>query len=100
VEFGLQQVADAQNISGTVAQLTMVSCLYAPDKRKDSEIVILNPTEFALQGNAPAGRGLHLDLLVSDIIMYFSPTIIRNVSAILSNFSVPTVSNGCSFAFV
>ncbi len=112
---------DQQNFQGVVKGFNVVSCLFAPDKRKATEKLvssdkrkiqgksavvqlgfltydeatlqfqILSPLDISLNSSAPQGKGHHAAVMVSDILMTISPAIIRVLTATLSTMSVKQV---------
>ena len=53
---------------------------------------ILKPLDISMNTSAPTGEGMHGEILVSDVELNVSATIIRTITAILSGLSEKKVS--------
>ncbi|ELU14385.1 hypothetical protein CAPTEDRAFT_224867 [Capitella teleta] len=89
IDFKMLISPEIQTMQGAISGLQVVSCIYAPEKREASKSQILNPIDINLHSSAPKGKGHHMDIMVTDIIMNISPATIRTITATLSTMTPP-----------
>ncbi|CAH1789713.1 unnamed protein product [Owenia fusiformis] len=85
VYFKMTILPEQQTMMGAVKNLQILSCNFSErSRRSKTGVVILTPCEIALQSSAPFGKGHHMDINISDIILNISPATIRLITAITS----------------
>ncbi|RZC35600.1 vacuolar protein sorting-associated protein 13A-like, partial [Asbolus verrucosus] len=71
-----------QVINGTIKDLELYTCCYNPLRRSDTRGNVLHPVTISLAGSTPENKGLHLELLVTDIRLSVSPATIELLSRV------------------
>ncbi|KAL1452781.1 hypothetical protein WDU94_006978, partial [Cyamophila willieti] len=71
-----------QVIDGTIKDLQIYSCIYNPLKRDETMSQILRPVTISLAGSTPEGKGLHLELVATPLLMSVSPATIEMLNRI------------------
>jgi vacuolar protein sorting-associated protein 13A/C len=69
-------------INGSVKDLQLYTCNYNQFKRTDAKSNVLYPVTISLAGSTPEGKGLHVELLVTDIRLGVSPATIELLSRV------------------
>lgn len=73
-----------QVIDGTIKNLQIYSCIYNPLRREETMSQILRPVTISLAGSTPEGKGLHLELCATPLLMSVSPANIEMLNRINS----------------
>ncbi|XP_049821668.1 intermembrane lipid transfer protein Vps13-like isoform X2 [Aethina tumida] len=73
-----------QVVNGSISNLQMYICTYNPELRDASKKNILHPLTISLAGSTPEDKGLHLELIVTDVHLSVSPAIIELLSKVIS----------------
>lgn len=76
-----------QVINGTIKDLQLYTSCYNPLRRAATRSNVLHPVTISLAGSTPEDRGLHLDLLVTDIRLSVSPSTIELLNRISVTFT-------------
>lgn len=79
-----------QVINGSIKDLEIFSCKFQRKNRKETMYSILRPLSISLAGSTPAGdptQGLHLDVIVTDVVIRVSPHIIEQMNRIIAAVS-------------
>uniref|UniRef100_A0A8D8LZY6 Vacuolar protein sorting-associated protein 13C n=2 Tax=Cacopsylla melanoneura TaxID=428564 RepID=A0A8D8LZY6_9HEMI len=71
-----------QVIDGTIKDLQIYSCIYNPLKRDETMSQILRPVTISLAGSTPEGKGLHLEVVATPLLMSVSPATIEMLNRI------------------
>ncbi|XP_033726256.1 vacuolar protein sorting-associated protein 13A-like isoform X3 [Pecten maximus] len=85
LSFKMRMSAERQEMSATVRDLQIISCVF--DQRQNVGSQILHPCEISFYSQAPFGKGAHMDLSTTDLILNISPATIRTISAVVDTLS-------------
>ncbi|XP_023247319.1 vacuolar protein sorting-associated protein 13 [Copidosoma floridanum] len=79
----LRMTGEHQVISGSIKDLSILTGIYNPLKRTDSIYQVLRPTRINIAGSTPEGKGLHIDVISTDIHISVSPGVIDILNRVL-----------------
>ncbi|XP_044259687.1 vacuolar protein sorting-associated protein 13 isoform X2 [Tribolium madens] len=82
VVMKLRMSGEHQVINGSIKDLQLFTCNYNQLKRIDTKSNVLHPVTISLAGSTPENKGLHLELLVTDIQLCVSPATIELLSRV------------------
>lgn len=85
LSFKMRMSAERQEMSATIRDLQIISCVF--NQRQNVGSQILNPCEISFYSQAPFGKGAHMDLSTTDLILNISPATIRTISAVVATLS-------------
>ncbi|KAI5727709.1 hypothetical protein M8J77_005899 [Diaphorina citri] len=71
-----------QVIDGTIKDLQIYSAIYNPLYRDETMSQILRPVTISLAGSTPEGKGLHLEVCATPLLMSVSPATIEMLNRI------------------
>ncbi|VDI65829.1 vacuolar protein sorting-associated protein 13A/C, partial [Mytilus galloprovincialis] len=80
VIFKMKIHPESQDMSANVRDLQIFSCVFS--KRRSVQAQILNPCEISFYSKTPYGKGAHMDIATSDLILNISPATIKTMSGI------------------
>ena len=80
VLFKMKIHPESQDMSAFVKDLQIFSCVFS--KRGAVAAQILNPCEISFYSKTPYGKGAHMDITTSDLILNISPSTIKTMSGI------------------
>ncbi|XP_052084958.1 intermembrane lipid transfer protein VPS13A-like isoform X11 [Mytilus californianus] len=80
VIFKMKIHPESQDMSANVRDLQIFSCVFS--KRGAIAAQILNPCEISFYSKTPYGKGAHMDIATSDLILNISPATIKTMSGI------------------
>ncbi|XP_066252738.1 intermembrane lipid transfer protein Vps13 isoform X1 [Euwallacea similis] len=78
---------DHQVINGLIKDLQLYTCNYNPAKRAETKANVLHPVTISLAGSTPEGKGLHVELLVEQVVLRVSPACIELLNRVLVTMS-------------
>ncbi|KAF7282566.1 hypothetical protein GWI33_002356 [Rhynchophorus ferrugineus] len=76
-----------QVLNGLIKDLQLYTCKYNPMKRAETRGNILHPVTISLAGSTPEGKGLHIELMVEDVVLRVSPSTIELLNRVLATMS-------------
>ncbi|XP_050293110.1 intermembrane lipid transfer protein Vps13 isoform X2 [Anthonomus grandis grandis] len=86
---------DHQVVNGLIKDLQLYTCNYNPATRAETRGNVLHPVTISLAGSTPEGKGLHLELVVEEVLLRVSPATIELLNSVLVTMSQnPTVTEG------
>ncbi|CAG2221758.1 VPS13A_C [Mytilus edulis] len=90
VIFKMKIHPESQDMSANVRDLQIFSCVFS--KRRSVQAQILNPCEISFYSKTPYGKGAHMDIATSDLILNISPATIKTMSGISAALAAKPVS--------
>ncbi|KAJ8307904.1 hypothetical protein KUTeg_014551 [Tegillarca granosa] len=84
VSFRMRVCPETQDMSATIKDLQIISCLF---NKRQGGAQILNPCDISFYSKTPYGKGAHMDIATSDLILNISPATIKTMSAIAAGLS-------------
>ncbi|KAJ8953002.1 hypothetical protein NQ318_015363 [Aromia moschata] len=88
----LRMAGEHQVINGTIRDLQLYTCDYNPAHRAETKANILHPVNISLAGSTPEGKGLHIELLVTDIYLGVSPATIELLNRVMVTMNASDTS--------
>ncbi|XP_041355806.1 vacuolar protein sorting-associated protein 13A-like isoform X2 [Gigantopelta aegis] len=85
LNFHMRNTPEVQTMQATIQEVQIRSCMF--DKRDQSGIQILQPCDISFHSSAPYGKGHHMDVSLSDLVLNISPATIRTLTSISSGFA-------------
>ncbi|KAL1509353.1 hypothetical protein ABEB36_004107 [Hypothenemus hampei] len=82
-----------QVVNGLIKDLQLYTCVYDPTKRAETKGSVLNPVTISLAGSTPEGKGLHVELLVEEVLLRVSPATIQLLNSVLVTLSQSSTSH-------
>lgn len=76
-----------QVINGTIKDLQLYTCCYNPAKRAETRGEVLHPVTISVAGSTPDDKGLHLEVLFTDVRIRVSPDTIELLNRVLATMS-------------
>lgn len=76
-----------QVINGSIKDIQLYTCCYNPAKRAETRCDILHPLTVSLAGSTPQDKGLHLELLITTVMLSVSPSTIELLNRVLATMS-------------
>lgn len=73
VNLSYRAIGEKQIIKGTIDNLKMYMCSFAPERRASTQHFILHPCAINLHGSTPENDGMNISLSTSDIMINISP---------------------------
>ncbi|KAH1006005.1 hypothetical protein HUJ04_006891 [Dendroctonus ponderosae] len=89
----LRMSGEHQVINGVIKDLQLYTCNYNPAKRAETKGNVLHPVTISLAGSTPVGKGLHLELLVEEVLLRVSPATIELLNSVLVTMSKSPTSD-------
>ncbi|KAK3093140.1 hypothetical protein FSP39_011676 [Pinctada imbricata] len=80
LSFRMRVTPETQDMSANIKDLQIVSCVFSQRHQTGSQI--LSPCDVSFYSKTPYGKGAHMDISTSDLIMNISPATIRTVAKI------------------
>ncbi|XP_060080495.1 intermembrane lipid transfer protein VPS13A-like [Ylistrum balloti] len=85
LSFKMRMSPERQEMSASIRDLQIISCVF--NQRQNVGAQILNPCEISFYSQAPFGKGAHMDLSTTDLILNISPATIRTISAVVTTLT-------------
>ncbi|XP_021375808.1 vacuolar protein sorting-associated protein 13A-like isoform X2 [Mizuhopecten yessoensis] len=85
LSFKMRMSTQRQEMSAILQDLQITSCIF--NQRQNIGAQILHPCEISFYSQAPFGKGAHMDLSTSDLILNISPATIRTISEVVATLS-------------
>nr|XP_022907818.1 vacuolar protein sorting-associated protein 13-like isoform X1 [Onthophagus taurus] len=75
--FKLRLSENRQIISGLAKDIQMYTCCYNPAEREETKHLVLFPFTVNIAGSTPEGKGLHIEVCLTEICLKISPATIE-----------------------
>lgn len=76
-----------QVVNGVIKELELYRCIYNPAQRHQTRSKVLHPLDISLAGSTPPGKGLHLELLITNVYLSVSPATIELLNKTLATMT-------------
>ncbi|CAH1965913.1 unnamed protein product [Acanthoscelides obtectus] len=79
----LRMAGEHQVVNGMISDLQVYTCNYNPAKRVQTRNNVLHPVTVSLAGSTPEDKGLHIELMITDVHLSVSPSTIELLNRVL-----------------
>jgi len=79
----IQIMGEHQMITGSIKDFSILTGIYNPAKRADWIYEVLKPCSININGSTPEGKGLHVEVLFTDIHISVSPGVIEILNRVI-----------------
>ncbi|VEN38118.1 unnamed protein product [Callosobruchus maculatus] len=79
----LRIAGEHQVINGMISDLQLYTCNYNPAMRIQTRNNVLHPVTVSLAGSTPDDKGLHVELMITDVHLSISPSTIELLNRVL-----------------
>ncbi|KAL3279818.1 hypothetical protein HHI36_017325 [Cryptolaemus montrouzieri] len=93
IQLKYRSQGNHQVVNGTIKDFQLLTCNYNPLKRNETMSNILFPITVSIAGSTPPDKGLHVELLLTEIRFCLSPSTIGLLSNISAKFSATTATS-------
>ncbi|XP_057669487.1 intermembrane lipid transfer protein Vps13 isoform X2 [Diorhabda carinulata] len=76
-----------QVVNGIIKELELYRCVYNPAQRSQTRSNVLHPLDISLAGSTPPEKGLHLELLITNVYLSVSPATIELLNKALATMT-------------
>nr|CAI5824993.1 unnamed protein product [Callosobruchus analis] len=89
----LRIAGEHQVINGMISDLQLYTCNYNPAMRAQTRNNVLYPVTVSLAGSTPEDKGLHIELMITDVHLSISPSTIELLNRVLVTMTKGSVTD-------
>ncbi|XP_017782476.1 PREDICTED: vacuolar protein sorting-associated protein 13C isoform X2 [Nicrophorus vespilloides] len=87
IQLKLRLIGTHQSINGNIKDMQMYTCIFDPKLRQSTRNPVLEPLTISVAGSTPEGKGLHIEIYLTDVCISVSLYTIEVLNRIMASLS-------------